>query len=396
MSYRIQWLGKDLWVIGAGFAAAMHIGKLPVAIPVLQAELGLTLVQSGLLLSFIQCAGMCFALLLGSYTAKLGLKRCVLLGLALLTAASICAGLMQSVLSLFVMRTIEGFGFLLVTLSGPALIRELAPAHSLPMKMGLWTAYMGGGMGIALMAAPLLMQQWSWSAIWFGFSAVTFFFLVMIALMIPKPVPVTQPVQMQSLIRMTLRHPPAWLLACIFGTYAGQWFALVGFMPTIYEQNQIAPAVSGMLTAGVSIANAVGTFACGIMLQRGLNAKKLMQSGFAILIFCAFSFYAFKTQMPFVLQYASVFSFSLFGGLVAASIFSQALHFAPSPSAISTTIGLILQFSALSQFVLPPCIAWLVSLTGTWLWAGVVMSVLSLFGIWFTQHLFTKTFIQTV
>lgn len=389
MSRKIQWLGKELWIIGAGFAAAMHVGKLPVAIPTLQSELGLTLVQSGLLLSFIQCAGMCFALLMGSYTARLGLKRCVILGLSLLTVASICAGLTQSVISLFIMRAVEGFGFLLVTLSGPALIRELAPAHSLPMKMGLWTAYMGGGMGIALITAPLLMQFWNWPLVWFSFASITFVFLLMIAVIIPKSSPAVQPVNIKTLIVSTLSHPPAWLLALIFGTYAGQWFALVGFMPTIYEQNGIALATSGMLTAGVSVANAVGTFACGIMLQRGLRAKNLIQSGFAILIVCAFSFYAFKTQLPFILQYILVFSFSLFGGLVAASVFSQALNFAPNPNAISTTVGLILQFSALSQFILPPYIAWLVSLTGTWLWAGIVMSVLSLLGIWFAQRLFT-------
>lgn len=388
MSAKVQWFAKDLLIIGAGFAAAMHIGKLPAAIPILQAELGLSLVQSGLLLSCIQCAGMCFALLIGSYVSKLGLKRCVLLGLSLLTLASICAGLTQSVLSLFSMRIIEGFGFLLVTLSGPALIRELAPIQSLPAKMGLWAAYMGGGVGIALITAPMLIQSWSWSVVWFSYALITLSFLIGIAWFIPNTTPSSQAVPLKSLIKLTLPHQPAWLLALIFGTYAGQWFALVGFLPTIYEQNHIAPTLAGLLTASVSIANAVGTFICGLLLQRGLQAKLLVILGFVVLIACALLFYTAKDSLPFMLQYVMVFGFSLFGGLVAGSIFAQALHFSPSPMAISTTVGMILQCSALSQFLLPPSIALLVSSTGTWLWVGVLMSVLSILGIVLTQRLF--------
>lgn len=388
MSAKVQWFAKDLLIIGAGFAAAMHIGKLPAAIPILQAELGLSLVQSGLLLSCIQCAGMCFALLIGSYVSKLGLKRCVLLGLSLLTLASICAGLTQSVLSLFSMRIIEGFGFLLVTLSGPALIRELAPIQSLPAKMGLWVAYMGGGVGIALITAPMLIQSWSWSVVWFSYALITLSFLIGIAWFIPNTTPSSQAVPLKSLIKLTLQHQPAWLLALIFGTYAGQWFALVGFLPTIYEQNHIAPTLAGLLTASVSIANAVGTFICGLLLQRGLQAKLLVILGFVVLIACALLFYTAKDSLPFMLQYLLVFGFSLFGGLVAGSIFAQALHFSPSPMAISTTVGMILQCSALSQFLLPPSIALLVSSTGTWLWVGVLMSVLSILGIVLTQRLF--------
>lgn len=388
MSAKVQWFAKDLLIIGAGFAAAMHIGKLPAAIPILQAELGLSLVQSGLLLSCIQCAGMCFAVLIGSYVSKLGLKRCVLLGLSLLTLASICAGLTQSVASLFAMRMIEGFGFLLVTLSGPALIRELTPIQSLPAKMGLWAAYMGGGMGIALITAPMLIQSWSWSVVWFSYAFITFSFLLGIAWFIPHPKTSTQAVALKSLIKMTLQHQPAWLLALIFGTYAGQWFALVGFLPTIYEQNHIAPTLAGLLTASVSIANAVGTFICGLLLQRGFQPKQLVILGFVVLICCASLFYMAKDSLPFMLQYVLVFGFSLFGGLVAGSIFAQALHFAPNPIAISTTVGMILQCSSLSQFLLPPSIAFVVSSTGTWLWVGVVTSLLSVIGIVLTQRLF--------
>ena len=61
-----------------------------------------------------------------------------------------------------------------------------------------------------------------------------------IYIQIPETPRHRQTVDIQKLIAMTLKHSPAWLLALMFGTYAGQWLGLVGFLPTIYQQNQIS------------------------------------------------------------------------------------------------------------------------------------------------------------
>ena len=49
-------------VVLSGVVIAMHVGKMPPAIPVLQQALGVTLVQAGFLLSAVQLAGMCLGL----------------------------------------------------------------------------------------------------------------------------------------------------------------------------------------------------------------------------------------------------------------------------------------------------------------------------------------------
>lgn len=384
----MQWISKDLWIICAGFVAAMHVGKLPAAVPVLQAALEMSFVQAGLLLSLVQGAGMCFALLLGSYTEKIGLKTCVLIGLCLLCSASALGALSQSVYMLFILRAIEGFGFLMVTLSGPAYLRQLVAPHLLAAKMGLWTAYMGGGMGLSLMFTPLITAQLGWPATWLVLAALAFILVLIIFKFVPAPSRVVKKIAVLALIKMTLKHPPAWLLACIFGVYAGQWLSLVGFLPSIYQHNQISLQTAGLLTASVSIANAIGTFACGLMMQRGVQPAYLIQVGFVVLFACAIGFYCVQDFWPFMMQYVLVVTFSLAGGLIPAVIFSQALHFAPQSIAISTTVGLILQCSAFTQFMLPPFFANLVSQTGTWFWVGVVMATLSAIGIILSAWLF--------
>ena len=65
--------GRAWLVVAGGVAAAVHVGKLPPAIPVLREGLGLTLVEAGFLLSLVQFAGMTLGLLVGLAADRLGL-----------------------------------------------------------------------------------------------------------------------------------------------------------------------------------------------------------------------------------------------------------------------------------------------------------------------------------
>ncbi|HVR54282.1 MAG TPA: MFS transporter, partial [Pseudorhodoferax sp.] len=131
-----------LVVVLAGVSAALHIGKLPPALPVLREALQISLVQAGFLLSLVQLAGMGLGLAVGLAGESLGLKRCMAAGLVLLGVASIAGGFAQDAAGLLVLRALEGFGFLLAVTPGPSLIRRVAEPGELDAKLGLWGAYM--------------------------------------------------------------------------------------------------------------------------------------------------------------------------------------------------------------------------------------------------------------
>ena len=77
-------------MFAVGVIAALHIGKLPVAIPVLRDSLGVGLVQAGFLLSAVQLAGMGVGVLAGMAADRLGLRRSLLPGQIILALASLC------------------------------------------------------------------------------------------------------------------------------------------------------------------------------------------------------------------------------------------------------------------------------------------------------------------
>ncbi len=114
-----------LVVIVGGVCAALHVGKLAPAIAMLQATLGVTLLQAGFLLSAVQLAGMWLGLAFGMLADGLGGRRSMALGLALLAAASAGGALAGSVGTLMALRVAEGFGFLLVVLPAPGLVADV-------------------------------------------------------------------------------------------------------------------------------------------------------------------------------------------------------------------------------------------------------------------------------
>ena len=64
MSSTVRVPPAALVVVAAGVAASLHVGKLPPAVPALQAQLQVSLLEAGFLLSLVQVAGMLLGALL--------------------------------------------------------------------------------------------------------------------------------------------------------------------------------------------------------------------------------------------------------------------------------------------------------------------------------------------
>ncbi|HMX14463.1 MAG TPA: MFS transporter, partial [Thauera aminoaromatica] len=152
-------------VIIAGMVAALHIGKIPPAIPVLRDALGVSLVEAGFLLSMVQMAGMLGGVFIGLAADGFGLRRSVLLGQGVLASASLAGAWATQPGELLVLRAIEGLGFLLVVLPVPSLIRQLVPPSRLALHLGLWGTYMATGTSLVLAGGPALMGVMGWQGL---------------------------------------------------------------------------------------------------------------------------------------------------------------------------------------------------------------------------------------
>ena len=360
-------------VVLAGGVAALQVGKLPPALPALQAELGLTLVQSGFLLSMVQLAGMSLAVFMGLLADGMGLKRSMVRGLCLLALASGLGAFATSVTALLALRAIEGLGFLLVALPAPALIRRLVPPAQLSGMLGVWGAYMPTGTALALLAGPLFIPVWGWGAWWGLFAMVSLAMAAALLRVVPADPVADHPLQAHGeglgawqRLRSTLGARGPWLVALTFGMYSGQWLAVVGFLPSIYAAAGVSGALLGVLTALAAAVNIAGNMASGRLLQRDWAPRTTLWLGFgSMALGSTVAFAAFTEGQPW-LRYAGVLLFSGMGGLVPGTLFSLAVRLAPGEQQVATTVGWVQQLSALGQFVGPPVVAALAARAGGW------------------------------
>jgi MFS family permease len=377
-------------VLLAGVVAALHIGKLPPAIPVLREALGVSLVEAGFLLSTVQVAGMVAGVLMGLAADTLGLRRSLLAGLCTLSLASLAGAWATTPAALLALRATEGVGVLLTVVPAPSLIRRLVPAERLAARLGGWGAYMPAGTASALLLGPVVLAGVGWQGWWLALAAVSAAVAGWAWRALPHdpgrlsstPHAEAQPGPgLWARLRQTLSAPGPWLVALCFALYSSQWLAVVGFLPSVYAQTGVAAATAGALTALVSAVNMVGNVAAGRLLQRGVPPLRLMGAGFACMGVSTWVAFSATTAQEPVLRYLAVLAFSSVGGLLPGTLFSLAVRVAPGERTVSTTVGWVQQCSSTGQFLGPPLVAWVAAQAGGWHLTWMATGAASLLGL---------------
>lgn len=375
-------------VVAVGVTCALHVGKLPVAIPVLRESLDLSLVQAGFLLSLVQLAGMTLGLLVGLVADRLGPRRVMQAGLCLLAAGSALGALAPNVSMLLATRVLEGMGFLLAVLPAPGLLRQrVQHAPTLSRSLGWWGAYMPLGTALALLLGVPLLSAVGWRWAWVLLALLSLLAAAGLTRWV-TPDPQTLPsgraarpgtTQLGPRLRRTLRAPGPWWVALAFFLYSGQWLAVVGFLPTIYHQAGYTGAAVASLSALAAGVNMAGNIGAGWWLARGARPGTVLALAYGAM--GAGAWVAFSAEGHPVLQYLAVLVFSGVGGLIPGTLFGLAVKLAPDNDTVSTTVGWMQQFSALGQFLGPPLVAWVATLAGGWHWTWIVTGVSSALGV---------------
>ena len=374
------------WVIVlAGVCAALHVGKLPPALPVLQATLEISLVQASFLLSALQIAGMTLGLAVGLAADGIGLRRSMLIGLALLAFASACGGFVSTAPGLLWLRTLEGVGFLLVVMPAPALIRRTVTSQQLNTRMGWWGTYMPAGSALALLCGPWVIAHASWEVWWWLLALLSALSWVAVWRCVPSVLHVSAHANeaWNKRLARTLQTPGAWWVAMAFAVYSSQWMAVIGFLPTVYNGMGLSASTTGLLTAFVALVNVVGNIFSGRLLQRGWPAHVVLMFGYASMALGAFGAFAQWDgwSLPPTLSFICVVLFSAAGGVIPGTLFATAVRVAPSEATVSTVVGYMQQWSAFGQFAGPPLVACVATLVGGWQWTWAV--TMSLCGLGF-------------
>ncbi|MBM3392527.1 MAG: MFS transporter [Betaproteobacteria bacterium] len=364
-----------------GIVVAMNIGKLPIALPLLRSEFGLSLTAAGWLAAAFSLLAMAFGMLIGISADRIGALRFCLFGLVLSMVGGLAGLLSSSALPLLVSRLVEGVGFLSVAVSAPALVSAASAPSQLRITLGIWSCYMPAGASLVVLLAPALTDCGGWHALWWLVLALLGVSITAVAVQRGEyGAAVRRRHAGMAEVRSAVLQPVPWLLTIAFAAYALQFFAVVIWLPTfLQEQRAFSPAAIALLSALVIAANVPGNLAGGTLLHRHVNRGRLIAA--ASLVMGLAGFGIFSEDMPDPLRYLCCLLLTGVGGMIPVAVLSSSVALASTPQQIGTLQGLYLQGSNLGQFAGIPLIAAVVAATGQWSSALAVTAPASVVGV---------------
>ena len=382
--------GSTRWDIvalafAAGYMVGMQVGKVPPALPILEAELGLPRVVAGLIASSFYGIGAVFGVAGGLLIDRLGIRRMVLAGSAVMALASLAGGLAGSGTLLLATRIVEGFGFATLTVAAPKLIAAATRTEVRRLALGAWGTYMPVGMALSLVIATALLDSIGWRGLWFLNAGLIVLYSLAFGWRTaprrwrpmtvvrsaaggaggPTKRPPPGPWQFGVGVRATLSRPGPWLFGGCFVLFSIQWLALMTWLPTFLIETQ-ARSLAGatLFTALIVSVTGVGVVAGASLMHRGAARWLLIGTAYVAMGACAAALFAPLT--PDDAKIPLALCFTLFGGLLPAACLEGGAAHAPSQDQVAMASGFVAQGAAIGSVLGPPLLAAVTDAVGDW------------------------------
>lgn len=364
-----------LLVLG-GVTAAMHVGKASIALPVLLAAGSsprLDGMTAAWLLAIPGVAGALGCTAIGASLPVVGLLRAFRLGLLTAGFASAVGAVATGADTLLVARAVESLAGVVVVVAVPVLLNRAVVPSDRSVVFGLWGAYMPVGQALVVLLGAGLVVHGGWAVLWWitsSASLVTVCLSVVALRSMGTTARTNRSGGRSSGPRAGRREWSALaLLAVVFGLYTTQWMAVVGYLPTIFDDLGLVLWVAGLATAGVLLGNAVGNVGAGVVVRRHLTPLRVLLV--ALLVMSASGTLVFVPGMPAWVTIVTALVFSTFGGAVPGTLFGIVASMrAPGPSLRS---AFLVQGSQTGTALGPLLVGTLVAVTGGWNTAALLM-----------------------
>jgi len=339
----------------AGMVAACQVGKAAIAVPLLQQDLGLSLVFASWIVGAFGALGAAGGLFAGSIVSLFDPRRTLIAGLCMIGIASIAGALAPDGTFLLATRVLEGCGFLATVLSVPRLIRAISAARDSDRVFAYWGVYLPTGSAAMMLLGPLIAAS-GWRALWFVNGALALIYAGIVA-RLPAPVArATGSASALANIVQVLHAPGPILLAVAFGIYTFHYFALTGLLPTLLvEKLGLSIHAAGLVSAITVAANGLGNLMAGALLRRGVALWSIALGGFLVIGTSGFAI--FSPAMPVVAIAVATAATLAISGLIPASIFAAAPRLASNSALLAITLGLMMNGSNMGQLLGPAALA---------------------------------------
>jgi cyanate permease len=323
-------------------------------------------------LSLFSIVGGLGGALAGPLAERLGARRAAVLGLLCMAAASALGAQAGTARMLLASRALEGLGFVITVVAIPSLLLGASAERDRYFVPSLWGVYVPVGTAIALALSPQILRAGSWRTLW----QLNAGLLLLLALLLAATTPPARLhrsavwLSPRALLGVLGSGGPL-LLAGIFACYTFQYLPVMGFLPSILEQQGYAAQRAGTLAALAVLANAVGNLGASALIARGIAPSRLIGVGCVVMALSASGLYS--PLLGAAWRLALVFAFLGFAGLIPASIFALVPRVAAARGAGASIMGLVVQASHAGQLLGPPAVAALAAVSAGWQYSPLAL-----------------------
>lgn len=380
------------FIILTGASGAIALGKVPAAMGLIRAEMGLSLVEAGWIASVFGSLAVACSVFFGLLLARWNPLQTATAGALLLVAGSLLTLWARTLDWMLVSRVIEGVGFLTMSVSLPTLIDSIPRPQDKRLALSLWSTSLPLGAGLGMMVTPWLASLGGWRLAWLVFDAVILLALLLLWGARERFVHRLQtrlrttPAQLLTQLRV-LNQSAVWRYGLAFMLYTTMLWSTFVWLPTLLRlRPELSVADIGLMPAMVVLANVPGNLFGTLLLRRGVPRDVLMCGALVAMALCGVSIFWSGTTPT--LAYLLCIAFSFVGGIVPPAILSSSATLSKGPVQVGIVQGYFVQIANAGQMLGPLMLAWLVGGGNDWsvaLWLFLTGGILAF--LLFYRHL---------
>jgi len=365
--------------------AAYSQFKLPVVLPVMLDAYGYDRVLAGGFMSIFAVFGILLSVPIGRAVARRGALRLVLLALPVMALGSIVSLLAPSSgVVMLLGRGLEGAAFAALAVAGPTLATANTAARHRGLVIGLVATWIPCGQVLATAIGPLALRTSGWQGLWWvGLVLAGLLAVWVLAAMRFGPRGTTRRAEVeQERPRWSRQQWLALLLtAGIFMLWSGQYIAYMTWLPLYLVEVQ-GLDVDGALTGYLIPVVLVGVFnlVTGYLLQRGWRVQRLL---FAAVIVQAAIWWLLPVTGGGIAGIASLVVYGITAGIAPTCLWALSPHLVGGASETARAFGLVMTGRNLGVLGGPLLLALAVEVSGGWLAASLLFSVLTSLAVGF-------------
>jgi predicted MFS family arabinose efflux permease len=301
--------------------------------------------------------------------SKVGNYRMALAALLLMGGGGLVSAHAHDFNTLMLGRITEGFGFVMIAVTAPALIARAVTTQDRPIAMTMWSLWLPVGVSATLLAAPLLVAWSGWRLLWTASGWVALMWVLVLGVAFFN---VGRSGDRQAAITRIeladLFHRDSWLLVLSFICFSSVYTAAIAFAPTFWhEVHRMSLASGALLLVPAMLGTIVGNISSGLLIKRGYPVNRLLAACFVVP--ALLGGLAFVEGLPFWLQYMCFISFTTLTGMVPTAIMAVAPAYTHSHVQIGPIVALVFQGATTGQVIGPVLLSQLIEYQQhNWTW----------------------------